>query len=68
MKDMSDAELLDGAAEQGFEDGFSLRLARGLARIAGGDLISGRDAFSLVFPRRLTGVPWRGTVLCLSQE
>jgi len=51
MKDMSDAELFNGAAEHGFEGGFSLRLARGLARIAGGDLISSRDTFSLVFPR-----------------
>ncbi len=30
---------------------FSLRLVRGLARIAGGDLVSNRDTFALVFPR-----------------
>jgi len=51
LRDVSDAELFNGAAEHGFEGGFSLRLARGLARIAGGDLVSSRDAFSLVFPR-----------------
>jgi signal transduction histidine kinase len=32
--------------------GFTLRLVRGLARIAGGDLVSGLDSFALVFPRR----------------
>jgi signal transduction histidine kinase len=32
--------------------GFTLRLVRGLARIAGGDLVSGVDSFALVFPRR----------------
>jgi len=51
LRDVSDAELFNGAADQGIEGGFSLRLARGLARIAGGDLVSSRDAFSLVFPR-----------------
>ena len=52
LRGMSDAELLEtprgAAASQG---SFRLRLARGLARIAGGDLISSRDAFALVFPR-----------------
>jgi len=31
--------------------GFTLRLVRGLARIAGGDLVSSRESFALVFPR-----------------
>ena len=52
LRRTSDAELLDtprgGEAGQG---SFRLRLARGLARIAGGDLLGNRDSFSLVFPR-----------------
>jgi len=51
LREITDAELLEGGADQGIEGGFSLRLARGLARVAGGDLVSSRDAFSLVFPR-----------------
>ena len=47
---IADAELFGGARGEG-KGGFSLRLARGLARIAGGDLVSSRDAFALVFPR-----------------
>jgi signal transduction histidine kinase len=39
----ADGEVLPGA--------FSLRLARGLARIAGGDLTGSQDSFALVFPR-----------------
>ena len=45
------SELFGGAGRDGLEGGFSLRLARGLARIAGGDLVSSRDSFGLVFPR-----------------
>ena len=48
---LTDADLFGPAQGSGIEGGFSLRLARGLARIAGGDLISSRDAFALVFPR-----------------
>ncbi|MFL6740666.1 MAG: sensor histidine kinase, partial [Sphingomicrobium sp.] len=48
---IADADLFGGTRGEGLEGGFSLRLARGLARIAGGDLVSSRDAFSLVFPR-----------------
>ncbi|NUR45542.1 MAG: HAMP domain-containing histidine kinase [Sphingomonas sp.] len=48
---VADAELFGTAQGGGIEGGFSLRLARGLARIAGGDLIGSRDAFALVFPR-----------------
>jgi hypothetical protein len=46
-----DSELFGGEGGDGLPGGFSLRLARGLARIAGGDLVSSRDAFALVFPR-----------------
>jgi hypothetical protein len=46
---VADAELFGGNG--GIEGGFSLRLARGLARIAGGDLVASRDAFALLFPR-----------------
>ena len=38
-----------GEAEGGFK--FALRLVRGLARLAGADLVSGRDSFALVFRR-----------------
>jgi hypothetical protein len=48
---IGDSELFGGRRGEGVEGGFSLRLARGLARIAGGDLVSSRDAFALVFPR-----------------
>jgi hypothetical protein len=53
LRGLSDAEIFDpapGAAR--VRGGFSMRLARGLARIAGGDLTGGRDAFTLQFPRR----------------
>jgi hypothetical protein len=53
LRGVSDAELLaSGASESG--TAFSLRLIRGLARIAGGDLVSSRAGFSLVFPRSAT--------------
>jgi hypothetical protein len=48
---LSDADLFETARGKGMQAGFALRLARGLARIAGGDLVSGRDSFALVFPR-----------------
>jgi len=51
LKGVSDAGLFGGVPGEGVEGGFSLRLARGLARIAGGDLVSGRDSFALQFPR-----------------
>jgi hypothetical protein len=34
-----------------FEQAFSLRLVRGLARIAGADMNAPRGAISLLFPR-----------------
>ena len=49
---LGDSDLFDVArGREGAQGGFSLRLARGLARIAGGDLVSSRDSFALVFPR-----------------
>jgi len=52
LRGLSDAEMFDPTlGREGVHGGFSLRLARGLARIAGGDLQSARDAFVLIFPR-----------------
>jgi hypothetical protein len=52
LRDLSDAELFEIPRDQsGGQGSFRLRLVRGLARIAGGDLVSGRDAFSLLFSR-----------------
>ena len=52
LRGLSDAELFDPTiGREGVGGGFTFRLARGLARIAGGDVASGRDVFSLVFPR-----------------
>ena len=50
LKGVSDAEVFEG--RKGPSDaGFALRLVRGLARIAGGDLAASRDHFALVFQR-----------------
>ena len=51
LKGMSDRGLFEGPGGEGIAGGFSLRLTRGLARIAGGDLVTSRDAFALLFPR-----------------
>ncbi|HEY7959678.1 MAG TPA: HAMP domain-containing sensor histidine kinase [Sphingomicrobium sp.] len=52
LRGLSDSALFDPTiGRTGVEGGFTLRLARGLARIAGGELTSSRDSFSLVFPR-----------------
>jgi His Kinase A (phospho-acceptor) domain len=52
LRGLSDSELFDPTlGREGLHGGFSLRLARGLARIAGGDLVTSRDAFALAFPR-----------------
>jgi signal transduction histidine kinase len=48
---ISDQDLFGSSGGEGIEAGFSLRLVRGLARIAGGDLVASRDAFALRFPR-----------------
>ena len=50
LRGRSDAQLFEARAG-GLEDGFSLRLVRGLARIAGGDLVTSAAGFTLVFPR-----------------
>ena len=50
LRGRSDAQLFDASSDT-IEDGFSLRLVRGLARIAGGDLVTSRAGFTLVFPR-----------------
>ena len=51
LRGVPDKDLFDAGRGAGVEGGFALRLVRGLARIAGGDLIGSRDAFALVFPR-----------------
>ncbi len=52
LRGTPDAELFEGSrGREGRQGEFSLRLARGLARIAGGDIVGSRDAFALVFPR-----------------
>lgn len=50
LRGKSEAELF-GSRAHGGQGAFILRLARGLARIAGGDLRPGRDTLALVFPR-----------------
>ena len=51
LRGLDDNQLFDAPRAGGVEGGFALRLARGLARIAGGELVSGRDTFALLFPR-----------------
>jgi signal transduction histidine kinase len=46
---LSEEQLLGGEAD--FEQGFSLRLVQGLARISGAHLVAPRGAISLLFPR-----------------
>jgi phospho-acceptor domain-containing protein len=46
---MSEEQLLGGGADA--EQGFSLRLVAGLARIAGADLVAPKGMLSLLFPR-----------------
>jgi hypothetical protein len=46
---LSEEQLLEG--ELDLEQSFSLRLLRGLARIAGADLVAPKGAISLLFPR-----------------
>ena len=48
LKGIPDAELFEAGRGPG-DAGFALRLVRGLARIAGGDLAASRDHFALVF-------------------
>ena len=52
LRGRSDAELFEGRpASDSRQGAFILRLVRGLARIAGGDLVSTRDSLALIFPR-----------------
>ena len=51
LRGQTDADLFEPARAPSRDGGFALRLVRGLARIAGGDLVGSRDAFALVFPR-----------------
>lgn len=51
LRGLSDADLFETGRGEAMDGGFALRLARGLARIAGGDLASSRDSFALAFPR-----------------
>ena len=53
LRSLPDAQLFDApdGAEEGLLAGFSLRLVRGLARIAGGDLVTSRAGLTLTFPR-----------------
>ena len=52
LRGLSDADIFDPTlGREGVHGGFSLRLARGLARIAGGDLTTSRDVFALIFPK-----------------
>jgi hypothetical protein len=49
LSSLTEDQLLAGDAD--FEQAFSLRLVRGLARIAGADMAAPRGAISLLFPR-----------------
>ena len=52
LKSLADAQLFDSSAGDGSgAAAFSLRLVRGLARIAGSDLVTSRAGLTLVFPR-----------------
>jgi hypothetical protein len=51
LRGVSDAALFNAKRGEEGQAGFSLRLVRGLARIAGGDLVASRDSFALLFPR-----------------
>jgi signal transduction histidine kinase len=52
LRSLSDAQLFDpSSGENAASAAISLRLVRGLARIAGGDLITSRAGLTLVFPR-----------------
>jgi hypothetical protein len=46
---LSDDQLI--GSESSFEQGFSLRIVRGLARIAGAELTTPQGSISLLFPR-----------------
>ena len=50
LRGITDGDLFEAGRGPG-DAGFALRLVRGLARIAGGELAGGRDNFALVFQR-----------------
>ena len=50
LRAVTDTDLFESATN-GTPGAFTLRLVRGLARIAGGDLATARDTFALNFPR-----------------
>ena len=50
LRGLSEAQLFDARSDE-VAGGFSLRLVRGLARIAGGDLVASQAGFTLVFAR-----------------
>jgi hypothetical protein len=53
LRGLTESDLFEtGGPSDRPRGGFSLRLARGLARIAGADVIATRDAIALIFPRR----------------
>ena len=52
LRGVSDGALFEVRPGGDALDRFTLRLVRGLARIAGGDLVSSLDSLALVFPRR----------------
>ena len=51
LRGLSDMQLFDPSFGDGGTAAFSLRLVRGLARIAGGDLVTSAAGVTLVFPR-----------------
>ena len=52
LRSLSDTQLFDSSSGDGAGSAaFSLRLVRGLARIAGGDLVTSRAGLTMVFPR-----------------
>ena len=52
LRGVADSDLFASRPVGEVLAGFTLRLVRGLARIAGGDLVSALDSFALIFPRR----------------
>ncbi|HEX6783601.1 MAG TPA: histidine kinase dimerization/phospho-acceptor domain-containing protein [Sphingomicrobium sp.] len=51
LRGIGDTVLFDAKQSDDRPGGFSLKLVRGLARIAGGDLVPSRGSFALVFAR-----------------
>lgn len=52
LRSVGERALFGAAGDPGTSlDAFSIKLARGLARISGGDLVANRDSLELIFPR-----------------